>query len=124
MNKYYDEIMENIKKLRESSAVVIVEGIKDKLALEELELKNIVTLNKRPLFEVIEEVSDNYKECAILTDLDKEGKKLFGKLNSGLSQHGVKVDNNLREFLFKKTKLRQIEGLYSYTENDKDSLNL
>src|SRR3989338_2016535 len=124
MNKYHDEIMENVRKLRESSAVVIVEGIKDKLALEELELKNIVTLNKRPLFEVIEEVSDNYKECAILTDLDKEGKKLFGKLNSGLSLHGVKVDNNFREFLFKKTKLRQIEGLYSYTKNDKDSLDL
>jgi len=124
MNKYHDEIMENVRKLRESSTAVIVEGIKDRLALEKLDLKNIITLNKRPLFEIVEEVSDNYKECAILTDLDKEGKKLFGKLNSGLSQHGVKVDNNLREFLFKKTKLRQIEGLYSYTENDKDSLNL
>ena len=124
MNKYHDEIMENVRKLRESSTAVIVEGIKDRLALEKLDLKNIITLNKRPLFEIVEEVSDNYKECAILTDLDKEGKKLFGKLNSGLSQHGVKVDNNLREFLFKKTKLRQIEGLYSYTENDKDSLDL
>ena len=124
MNKYHDEIMENVRKLRESSTAVIVEGIKDRLALEKLDLKNIITLNKRPLFEIVEEVSDNYKECAILTDLDKEGKKLFGKLNSGLSQHGVKVDNNLREFLFKKTKLRQIEGLYSYTEKDKDSLDL
>ena len=122
--KYHEEIIENIEKLRNSSTLVIVEGIKDRLALEKLDLKNIITLNKRPLFEIVEEVSDNYKECAILTDLDKEGKKLFGKLNSGLSQHGVKVDNNLREFLFKKTKLRQIEGLYSYTENDKDSLNL
>jgi len=122
--KYHEEIIENIEKLRNSSTLVIVEGIKDRLALEKLDIKNIITLNKRPIFEIVETIADNYKECAILTDLDKEGKKLFGKLNSGLSQHGVKVDNNLREFLFKKTKLRQIEGLYSYTENDKDSLNL
>ena len=124
MNKYHEEIMENVRKLRESSTAVIVEGIKDKLALEELGIKNIITLNKRPLFEIVEEVSDNYEKCAILTDLDKEGKKLFGKLNSGLSLHGVKVDNHFREFLFKKTKLRQIEGIDSYVENNQNQNSL
>jgi len=47
----------------------------------------------------------------LLTDLDKKGKELYGKLNSGLQRFGVRIDNNFREFLFKKTKIRQIEGL-------------
>ena len=68
----------------------------------------------KPIYKIIEEVSEKTKEAVILTDLDKEGKKLFGKLNSGLSHHGVRVDNKFREFLFKKTKLRQIEGIISY----------
>jgi len=114
MNMYYDELMESVNKLRNSEAAVVVEGMKDKAALEKLDIKNIVTLNKRPIFEIVETIADNYKEAAILTDLDTEGKKLFGVLNSGLSSHGVRVDNNFREFLFKKTKLKQIEGLVSY----------
>ena len=61
--------------------------------------------------------------CIILTDLDKQGKELYGKLNSGLQQFGVKVDNNFRNFLFKNTKLRQIEGLTTYIENNYNKIN-
>ena len=50
----------------------------------------------------------------ILTDLDAEGKKLYARLNHDLQRHGVRVDNSFREFLFRHTSLRQIEGLDSY----------
>ena len=50
--------------------------------------------------------------------MDKQGKELYGKLNSGLQQRGVKIDNNFRNFLFKNTKLRQIEGLETYATNN------
>ena len=109
-----NEIMDYIGELKKNNKIVIVEGKKDKQALEQLGLGNIVTLSKKPIYKIIEEVSEKTKEAVILTDLDKEGKKLFGKLNSGLSHHGVRVDNKFREFLFKKTKLRQIEGIISY----------
>ena len=108
------DIMDYIDRLKESNKLIIVEGKKDKEALEQLGLKNIVTLSKKPIYKVIEEVAEKQKEAVILTDLDKEGKKLFGKLNSGFGYQGVKVDNKFREFLFKKTKLRQIEGIVSY----------
>ncbi len=49
----------------------------------------------------------------ILTDLDSEGKKLYGKLKKQLSNFGIKIDNELRDLLFK-TKLRQIEGMKNY----------
>ena len=56
-------------------------------------------------------------EHGIEAEAYKQGKELYGKLNSGLQQLGVEVDNNFRNFLFKKTKLRQIEGMDTYAAN-------
>ncbi len=106
-----EELSAWVEKINDDGSLIIVEGIKDKKALEEIGVKNkIKTLSKKPIFSIIEDVSAN-KKAIILTDLDKEGKKLYGKLKEGLSRHGVLVDNKFREFLFKETKIRQIEGL-------------
>ncbi|HLD97464.1 MAG TPA: toprim domain-containing protein [Candidatus Nanoarchaeia archaeon] len=105
------ELSALIEKISKDVAVV-VEGKKDKAALEQLCISNkIYVLNKKPLFAVAEEIAASHKDAIILTDLDGEGKKLYGKLNALLQQLGVKVDNNIRNFLFKNTKLRQIEGI-------------
>ena len=66
----------------------------------------------------MEEVIKKDKKAVILTDLDKTGKKLYSKLNSDLSQRGVYIDNKLRNFLFRHTSLRQIEGLKDYIERN------
>lgn len=112
-----EELMEQIEKLKKSDCLIIVEGKKDMFALNQFGIKNIITLNKKPLFKIIEEIVEKNTEVIILTDLDKEGKQLYGKLNSGLQKFGVKVNNKFREFLLKETKLRQIEGLVTYTNN-------
>ncbi len=114
MKKNIEELNQEISKLRTSNELIIVEGKKDRIALEKLGLKNITELSKKPLFQIIEDISNNNKECIILTDLDKKGKQLYGKLNSGLSRLGVKVDNQFREFLQKNTHLSHIEGLHTY----------
>ena len=106
------------KKLKESNKKIIVEGKKDKAALKRLGIRNIIVLSKKPLFQIIEDIADKEKECIILTDLDKKGKELYGKINSGLQKFGVKVDNSFRIFLYKNTKLRQIEGLFRYIRNN------
>jgi len=118
MNILEKEFSEHINKIKESNTLVIVEGKKDRAALEEFDIINIIELSKKPLFEIIENISNNNENCIILTDLDKQGEELYGKLNSGLQQFGVKIDNNFRNFLFKNTKLRQIEGLTTYMENN------
>ena len=120
MKNLEKEFSEHINKIKQSKTIVIVEGKKDKKALQSFEIKNIIELNKRPLFEIIENISSNNKNCVILTDLDKQGKELYGKLNSGLQQLGVKVDNKFRNFLFKNTHLRQIEGMETYLENNSE----
>ncbi len=109
-----EEFFSRIEKIKDSNTLIIVEGKKDKAALEKLGLVNVLQLNKRPLFEIVEEVANSNKDCIILTDLDKKGKELYGKLNSDLQKHGVKVNNKFREFIFRHTKLRQIEGMDSY----------
>ena len=106
-----------IQKIANSNILIIVEGKKDRIALQKLGITNIVELSKKPLFQIVEDVSNQHKECIILTDLDKKGKELYGKLNSQLQRNGIKVDNKLREFLFKNTRLRQIEGLTKYLED-------
>ncbi len=106
----FNRIIEKIKIL---NTLIIVEGKKDRNALNNMGIKNIIELNKKPLYQIVEEISNSNEECIILTDLDKKGKELYGRLNSDLQIRGVKVNNKLREFLFKNTKIRQIEGVGS-----------
>ena len=106
-----EQILQELERIRENNYLVIVEGKKDRKALENFGLKNIIYLKNKPLFEIIESV--NSKEVIILTDLDLEGRKLFSKLRFNLQKRGVKLDNKLRNLLFK-SKLRQIEGLITY----------
>ena len=113
-----NEFSKHINRIKQLDTLIIVEGKKDKKALQNFGIKNIIELNKKPIFEIIENISNNNEKCIILTDLDKQGKELYGKLNSGLQQRGVKIDNNFRNFLFKNTKLRQIEGLETYATNN------
>lgn len=111
------EIEEAIEKLRKSGKLVVVEGLKDRRSLVKLGLRNIIAL-KKPLYAVVDEIAETAKECAILTDLDSEGKKLYGVLKKELQKRGVKIDDKLRKFLFRKTPLRQIEGLATFVENN------
>lgn len=111
-----DDILKEIEKLKKSNILVIVEGKKDKSALGKFNISKVLTLEKNPLYKVVEKVSEKEKKAAILTDLDKEGKKIYSVLNDGLCRNGVHVENHFREFLFKKTKLRQIEGLPRYVK--------
>ena len=111
-----EEFSKLIEKIKYSNTAIIVEGKKDKAALNKLGIMNIVELTKKPLFRIVEEISNDNKEIIILTDLDKKGKELYGKLSGDFHKYGIKINNELREFLFKNTKLRQIEGLAGYLE--------
>jgi len=118
MAKNPGELMDWIERIRSSDQIVVVEGKEDKAALNRLGIRYVVQLNKKPLYKIVEELVERGKGVLILTDLDKKGKQLYGKLNHDLCRFGVKVDNRFRNFLFRHTKLRQIEGLDSYVERD------
>jgi len=107
-------VEEWVSKLKNSDKLIIVEGKKDKAALEELGIKNIVILRNAIYKDVENIVNNGDKEIVILTDLDKMGKKLYARLKRDLTERGITIDNYFREFLFKHTRLRQIEGIIRY----------
>ena len=111
MEEIKEEFQKLINKAKGSNILIIVEGKKDRNALNNIGIRNIIELNKKPLYQIVEEISSDNDECIILTDLDKKGKELYGRLNSDLQRRGVKINNKLRDFLFKNTKIRQIEGI-------------
>ncbi|MFH1505901.1 MAG: toprim domain-containing protein [archaeon] len=109
-----EEILAELEKAK--NKLIIVEGKKDIAALRSFGVDNVIQLYKDPIYKIVEKVVETGREVLILTDLDKEGKKLFGKLNKELQRRGVKVDNHLRELLFK-TGLKEIEGLDTFIQN-------
>ena len=123
MNHKIEEFNLLIEKMKNSNILVIIEGRRDRAALEKLGIMNLMELSKEPLFQMVEEISSSNDECIILTDLDKKGRELYGKLSSDLQKNGVKINNKLREFLFRNTKLRQIEGITSYLDRKSTRLN-
>lgn len=91
---------------------VLVEGKKDKRALELLGFQRVYTVNiNKPLYEVAESINED--RIIILTDLDKKGKEIYSKIKKDLDKRGVLVDDSLRNLIFQ-TELRQIEGLAKY----------
>ncbi len=108
-----ERFLELVEKNKEF--LVVVEGKKDKEALEKLGFKRIKYLNKA-LYKIVEEVVEELgkrkeEKVLILTDLDKKGEEIYKILNSALQARGIKVDDRLRKFLRRNSKIRQIEGL-------------
>lgn len=112
--------MQELEKIKLKNILVVVEGYKDKRTLGKFGITNVITL-KKPLYEIVEMISLKYKECVVLTDLDKEGKILYSRIANKLKGRGVKVRDKIRELLFE-TQLRQIEGLWKYLER-KEKIN-
>lgn len=110
------EILEIIEQIQEEDILIIVEGKKDKAALERLSLNSFV-LHGKDFFHRIQEIADHNKEVLILTDFDKEGKMLYGRIAKELEKYRIKVNQKYREFFQKRTMLSQIEGMDTYIEN-------
>ncbi|MBN2454612.1 toprim domain-containing protein [Candidatus Woesearchaeota archaeon] len=105
------EILQLIEQINNSGKAIVVEGKKDLAALQRLGVKNRIFMINKPLFALSEEIAAQTKDIIILTDLDKKGKELYGRLSTQLQRLGVRIDSKYREFLFKNSKVRQIEGL-------------
>jgi 5S rRNA maturation endonuclease (ribonuclease M5) len=108
--KEQKELENIIEKLRDKEALVVVEGKKDKLALQKL---FIYSLTREQVIRNIELLKKHYKKAFVLTDLDKEGKRIAEYLELFLSEHGINVDTILRLKLFHLLKIRNIEGIYN-----------
>ncbi len=116
------ELLTEIQKAIDRNLVVVVEGMKDKSALEELgfENKNIIVFQGKAIYKRLEEIISKAKkskaQVIILTDLDRKGKQFYTQIKKELAREGIKVNDKLRELLFKE-KLSHIEGLATFIKN-------
>ena len=119
-NHRHLELLNEIQKAVDRNSVVIVEGVKDKDALEQLGFQNIIVLHGRAFYKKIEEIvimaKKFGKEVIILTDLDRKGKQFYTAIKKELAREGIKVNDKLRELLFKE-KISHIEGLATFVKN-------
>ena len=108
-----------LERIKSRNYLIIVEGKKDKFALEELGLKNIFVLHEKgkSLYERVEEIFVLKKEVVfILTDLDKKGRRLYLSIKRILSENGVRLNDSLRYLLYK-LGITHVEGLAIFINN-------
>ncbi|UCG95788.1 MAG: toprim domain-containing protein [archaeon] len=108
--EYKEKLFSLLRELKEEQTVV--EGIKDKRALEKMGFSDAHTINRnKGLYELAARFTG---KILVLTDFDPEGEKLAKKLSELLKKTGCKVDSSNRQRLrrlFLKNKINTVEGL-------------
>ncbi len=89
---------------------LIVEGRKDASALKALGLYNIIPINGQPIADFVDGL-DEKSQIVILTDFDKEGRRLCAKLLKLLQRRRIKANPRLRHMLMAETGISRIEEL-------------
>jgi 5S rRNA maturation endonuclease (ribonuclease M5) len=85
--------------------LLIVEGKKDAKALNTLGLTNILAINGKPLITIAEKVAigdlTGYSDIIILTDFDREGRRIAAKISRLLRAHKMHPNQRLRSCIMK-----------------------
>ena len=113
-----ERIFDELRSLSESGIPIIVEGRRDEAALRRLGVKGrIYCLKARgeSRHDFLERL-DGTTDAIVLTDFDREGKKLETWLYKELSQRGVKSDLKLwsRIRSLARTEIRSVEELPNF----------
>ncbi|MDI6810415.1 MAG: toprim domain-containing protein [archaeon] len=97
-HKTYAELESVIQEMDYFVDAIIVEGIHDREALEELGItKEILACSSKPYCDFVGYLSSRHKKVVILTDYDRTGKRINKKLSSWLEREGIKVEKRYRD---------------------------
>ena len=106
-----------ISKLRkEEDNLIIVEGIKDKIALEFWGIRSKILSLRRPISEFVLQLTNEFpkeRTIILLMDRDKEGKEFHKKLKTELKRFGYKV-NSEYWLMLNRFHIVYIEGLNNH----------
>jgi len=113
-----ERIFEELRTMSESGIPIIVEGRRDEAALRKLGVKGRIHCLKargESRHDFLERL-DGTSEAIVLTDFDREGKKLETWLYKELLQRGVKSDLRLwsRIRSLARTEVRSVEELPNF----------
>ncbi|MFW9779894.1 MAG: toprim domain-containing protein [Candidatus Heimdallarchaeota archaeon] len=115
-NRLFDAIQPFIRYCRDmQDAIIIVEGTRDRQTLQELGILNLVVVKGGKSVDEVIDLIDERKRVIILTDFDKEGKRLRREFKRRIQRHkGIIIDSFARHFLYKVCRERgvtEIENL-------------
>jgi len=103
---------EFINRLKEASEKypVLVEGKRDLFTLKRFGIRNIYTLSGKNYTDFVESLPDDVEKVVLLTDVDKQGEKIFRKLSEVLRRYNIAVDGSFREYL-RRLGIEEVEHL-------------
>ncbi len=107
----FEKLKEIIDKMKKDERKKIVEGKRDKEALNKLGIKKVETIETKPLREITEEEKE--KEVILLTDFDKTGKSRSSRLIRLFKSEGIKTDLAYKKELGKLHGISEIEEIPS-----------
>ena len=126
-----ETLIKLVEKLAEASkeTAIIVEGRKDVIALRELGVTGkIICLQNsgKALTDLVEEISGTQNSIILLTDFDRYGRELAGRLLGSLEENRVKTNlvfwRKIKSLV--RHEIKDIEGLSRYMERLKSTLKL
>ncbi len=115
-----EQIICEIRDLSRSGAIIVVEGKKDRYALNELGISDQISLaSSPPLLNFAEGISRKTDQVIILTDWDSQGEKMAKKISAYLRASGSKPNNLIRKKIKKlvRKEIKDVEGLSVYVSN-------
>jgi len=114
----FEELKRVLSELKEDPRPKIVEGEKDKKALEYFGIKNIKMLHGKPLSRLAGDIEGG---AILLVDFDRTGRQLAKRLSELLKNESVNADLNYRRDLRRYARINNIEELvvkYNYLEEE------
>ncbi len=113
----YIELCEVIHEMDGSVDAIVVEGVHDREALEELGVTTNIEIYSvgYNYTSFVEYLMKRYRRVTILTDYDRAGKKLNRRLTARLEREGVKVERHYRDKIGRILGFRGIRNIESIT---------
>ena len=124
--KSFEDLEKALSELREDNKKIpiIVEGDKDREALQRLEVMGIIiSVNSGiSLTDFCDRLARKYKEIIILTDWDRRGGYLCHTIRKNLEGR-VNCNTHYREIFAKNAMIRTVEGLPSWISTMREKIN-
>jgi 5S rRNA maturation endonuclease (ribonuclease M5) len=99
-----------LEELNEKDAVIIVEGKKDRAALQRIGVRGRIELVNRSSEELSRRISGE-KEAILLTDFDDAGEEICRRMQESLSSYNVKADVDFRRKFHRILRVRNFETI-------------
>jgi 5S rRNA maturation endonuclease (ribonuclease M5) len=96
----YIQLESIIREMNDGVDSIVVEGVRDKEAMQRIGFTKEILLYSGSKFsdvDFVDYIRSRYKSVAIMTDYDREGKKLNQKLCLRLERGGVRVEKIYRD---------------------------